>query len=150
MKRSDYLLIGAGVGLVGLAYYWSRSGFVSIADAAASARRTLAEKLSPTSNDNLAYQGANAVASAVAGRPTTVGSVAADVLPSAAEKQVNAPGFWISPGKWKQPIVATGDPFAYVDTYHPAPFDAPPFLLTDGPNLDTAAPIYDQLGNRIH
>lgn len=150
MKRTDTLMIGAGLGLVGLAYWWTRSGFVSIADAATSARRTLAEKLSPTSPDNLAYQGANAVATAMAGRPTTVGSAVADVLPSAAEKQVNAPGFWISPGKFKQPIGATGDPFAYVDANHPAAFDPPPFLLTDGPNLDTAAPIYDPLGNRIH
>ena len=150
MKRTDYLMIGAGLGLVGLAYWWSRAGFESIGDAAASARRTLAEKLSPTSPDNLAYQGANAVTSALAGRPTTVGSAIADVMPSAAEKQVNAPGFWISPGKFKAPKSATGDPFAYVDAFNPPAFDPPQFLLTDGPNMDTATPIYDPMGNRIH
>ena len=106
MKNRDLFMIGAGVAAIGAAWYIARQGFTSISDVAASLKRNLtsaagnvAAGLNPASQDNYVNQVVNDAISAAAGRDTSLGSLAADIVPSAAERQVNAPGFWINAPK---------------------------------------------------
>jgi hypothetical protein len=57
------------------------------------------DAVNPASQGNIANTSANAVASSITGRETSIGSLFADWWPSAAERTVNSPGFWNgSPG----------------------------------------------------
>lgn len=106
---------------------------------------SLADYINPASSGNVAARAADAAASTLAGRPTSIGSLAADVFPSAAEQQVNAPGFWINEGR---PTLANLRP---LDEYEfSAPFEPPGFVGTLPPDPERPAIIYRNPRRTLH
>lgn len=71
----------------------------------AGAARVL-DAVNPASQGNVANTSANAVASSITGRETSIGSLFADWWPSAAERTVNAPGFWNGTPSYLDPVSA--------------------------------------------
>ena len=144
--------LAALAGAAGVAFWVYRSGWVSIADAAASAQRTfgnaartVADAVNPVSQDNIAAQAANAVATAAAGRPASLGTLAADLMPSAAEKIVESPGFWVNPGRRASPSL-----FNFWDSTegNPEPFTPPPHIVDELPPVNLGPAIFYRTGKR--
>lgn len=72
------------------------------------------DTINPASQTNAVNTSANAVASSIAGRDTSIGSLFADWWPSAAERTINTPGFWESKPAYLDPPAA---PFAGFDDW---------------------------------
>lgn len=95
----------------------------AIADAASSA---LAE-VNPFNPNNVAARAADAMVNEIAGRSTSVGSVIADFFPGRAQKTIDAPGFWTSPGRMK---LSDLRPLDANEFGTPPPFGPPGFIDT--------------------
>jgi hypothetical protein len=62
------------------------------------------DTINPASPTNAVNTSANAVASSIAGRDTTIGSIWGDWWPSAAERTINTPGFWENKPSYLDPV----------------------------------------------